>query len=86
MIDKDQFWNCKFCHRSFEGDGDDQEQNLCKIGEGDCDDDYDCLPGLMCGQRDNFTNPDPGLYGYKVHGVNDHVDDDYCYDPKSGAL
>ena len=41
---------------------------LCNVGEGDCDFDRHCLPGLMCGNKNCI-------------GEGFDPSDDCCYDP-----
>jgi len=55
--------------RCYGGDTCCTEQNACREGEGDCDQDSDCAPGLRCG-TDN------------CQGLGFDSTDDCCYDPR----
>lgn len=58
----------------------DSRKDLLKDGEGDCNTDEDCGPGLKCGQRGRN----------KLHGVdklnNKEPNKDFCYDPNKQSL
>ena len=71
----------------YKGDNYCTKNNQCDIGEGDCDSDSDCKPGLKCGQRNSENDPLQGLTGFEKYqgkgGVHKyaHKYGDYCYDP-----
>ena len=46
------------------------DRNRCNKGEGDCDQDFHCLPGLKCG-KDNCKDFNPAAEGAA----------DCCYEP-----
>ena len=46
------------------------DRNRCNKGEGDCDQDFHCLPGLKCG-KDNCKDFNPAA----------EADSDCCYEP-----
>ena len=50
-----------------------------KVGEGDCDRDSDCAPGLKCGQDKTSL---PGVYNTGAMGRGR----DFCYDPSKYGL
>ncbi|CAJ1930763.1 unnamed protein product [Cylindrotheca closterium] len=52
-----------------------------KLCEGDCDEDSDCQPGLICYQKDSFEVV-PGCNG----GLNDESEEDYCVQPVTPAV
>ncbi len=54
-------------------------KHLLGPGEGDCDNDAQCLPGLKCKQRKAFEK----VLGHSGQGKKGW---DYCYDPKFGKV
>jgi len=60
-----------------------QAEKTLSVGQGDCDTDADCLPGLKCGQDPHRTQNTIGLKGsYDKIGNKQ----DYCYDPEFAGM
>ena len=65
----------------------------CPVCHGDCDDDDECAPGLVCYQRDNMHNVPPGCEyeippsdsGQTLWGSTGSIDadSDFCIDPNA---
>merc|ERR1719353_2034702 len=57
------------------------QTKLCAC-EGDCDNDSDCAPGLVCFQRDSSSDVPPGC---QAGGAGDDGTTDYCANPAAAT-
>ena len=69
---------------SFLGDDACSKSQPCTTGQGDCDDDGDCLDGLRCGHRGSHDPMPPGVVASSDSHTTGQAD--YCYNPDLGPV